>query len=851
MYNNLKVFVQSSFFRFFILWAIAASLGWFLRLTPLWSHVSDDAYQKASVLVVSNLKKNLKMKIDHENPFMTDQQKSRLLKEEINQILRKDGPQARQAIVRVARQIDRKQNKQNNYPYLLASDSYNYFNLTKRIEKTGTISDTIKGSKYLNKWMLAPMGHWEPLNLHPFVGYFLHKIICFFRPGTPLVYSVSFTPLLIMGLSLIPFFIICSILQVGWGASLLGSIYFVLSPVFLKRSAFGWYDNDPYNVLFPLALLAVIFFTLQKKRNLKSALISGLLATFILSLYTYFWHGWMFFVMLVGASAFLIILVNHFSLKEKSQSKNLIAFFATILVGIVIAITLLLGPTEFLTLFNEGWTALKDFIEPQISFWPNLYIAVGELKSSSFSSIIDMTGGPLFFVIAMLGLIENLRRSWIKKDPSLFAIITLFVFLLASIVMSLGAMRFALFCLVPLSILFTLGMQCLFDFIKSLSTSKIPPFFGTFLFVLIFLGLASFSIISSYKRISTTLLNPIYNDTWDAALKKIRKDTPENSIINTWWPPGHFIKATAERRVTFDGATINFPQSYWLSNVFLATDEKEALGILRMLNNSANQAAEYLESLGLTLSDAVTLLKGIASVSRKKAEEKLRPYLSQKQITELLSLTHKDPPPSYILLYNEFIDNNIQLAFVGKWDFKKIEELNKNPKLRRDQMGSSVKDYVKFVWRMAGGQPKFSGILNPIGFSEGRVLFSDGIVIDLSKMQCSVHSDKYGKGVPFSLLYLKENKIMEKKFSDASLSYSALLFQKNASLSCVLMDTDLAHSFLMKLYFFEGKGLKYIRPFYEVKNLTQKTQIYVYEVDWEAFLEDINKVTNLSSGQAN
>ena len=57
------------------------------------------------------------------------------------------------------------------------------------------------------------------------------------------------------------------------------------------------------------------------------------------------------------------------------------------------------------------------------------------------------------------------------------------------------------------------------------------------------------------------LLNPIYNDTWNKVFEKIKNETPENSVINTWWSPGHFIKAMSNRRVTFDGATINFPQS--------------------------------------------------------------------------------------------------------------------------------------------------------------------------------------------------------------------------------------------------------------------------------------------------
>ena len=46
---------------------------------------------------------------------------------------------------------------------------------------------------------------------------------------------------------------------------------------------------------------------------------------------------------------------------------------------------------------------------------------------------------------------------------------------------------------------------------------------------------------------------------------------------------------------------------------------------------------------------------------------------------------------------------------------------------------------------------------------------------------------------------------------------------------------------MVTLYFFDGKGLKYFRPFAKEKDLTRRTQIFVYEVDWTKFTDDIKK----------
>ena len=134
-----------------------------------------------------------------------------------------------------------------------------------------------------------------------------------------------------------------------------------------------------------------------------------------------------------------------------------------------------------------------------------------------------------------------------------------------------GALRFAILLLVPLSIFFLFGLENIIlgieNFFKRQGPLKshkaVPKFFAALLCTL----LTIFPVKGIHQSIQS-ILNPIFNETWEKTLLKVQEISPEESIINAWWPPGHFIKAIAHRRVTFDGATINFPQAYWMANVF-------------------------------------------------------------------------------------------------------------------------------------------------------------------------------------------------------------------------------------------------------------------------------------------
>jgi len=62
---------------------------------------------------------------------------------------------------------------------------------------------------------------------------------------------------------------------------------------------------------------------------------------------------------------------------------------------------------------------------------------------------------------------------------------------------------------------------------------------------------------STSYLIVLTQQTPILSQNWWQALNWIKDNTPDCSVIATYWDPGHFITGIAERPVVFDGASQN------------------------------------------------------------------------------------------------------------------------------------------------------------------------------------------------------------------------------------------------------------------------------------------------------
>ncbi|KKS44746.1 MAG: Oligosaccharyl transferase STT3 subunit [candidate division CPR1 bacterium GW2011_GWA2_42_17] len=869
------------FLIYALVWLTALVIGVYFRLYPILSFAPGNKTEKATVYVLSQIKSNVTKQIHDKYPLVSPETKDTLIKKLFDELLHRERDKIRETIDRLSHDFQFNSSQGTKSPYLLASDSFYYYDLTQNILNSGKISDTIKGSKYLNKRMLAPDGHWEPLNFHPYVGYVIYRALKVFDPEISLMFAISFTPLILTGLSLIPFLFICYLLGCRPLITFVGAVFYLLAPIFIKRSSFGWYDNDPHSCLFSLAILACVFQGLNKLNNLKKAMSWAILTSLLIMVYAFFWQGWVLLYSIIGISGILIIFSHLLLFKKKSlnvkankgegSSRNilknatieagkdrkhflsLLAFWGIICSGSFLAIGVVFGIHEFFNLFIEGWTALKNFLTPQLSPWPDLYISVSELHRASLGSIIELTGGKFFFSTAVFGIIFSFIYAFKTKSINFFfKLIVLAVFLLITIYISLGAQRFIMLALIPLSLTFALGLQGITNIFlwnkgyKHFSKkARIRRRIRNSAYACLMIAIVS-SIMLPMRHVHhsiKSILNPIFNETWEKALVQIDQRTEPDSIINAWWPPGHFIKAVAHRRVTSDGATINFPQAYWMANIFLSQTEEEALGILRMLNNSANRAAEYLQKeLGFKLSVTVHILKAITKLNENQAGLFLAKIISNKDhINHLLQLTHQHPPPSYIFLYNEFVENNLQLPFFGNWDFERIEKINADPNLLKKIPDRHSSEYIKFLWDLVGGPYKYSGSLPLLVRKEDVLLFENEVTVNLKKMDCRVNSDKFGHGIPYSLFYAQENKVIEKKFTEGNLPFSVILYNSDQRFYCLLLDRRLAQSLLVKLYFFEAKGLSYFQPFIKESDLTKRTQIQIYRVNWNKFQEDFKK----------
>ena len=797
-----------------LIWIFCAIAAVYIRLYPLWGHLWSPTNEQATMAVVFNIKKTFLDQLHQQYPQMPFEEADRAASLKLNETLRKDNAQVRLAIEKTNQQIHRQSGSNNDPIYLLEADPFYYYNLTEHITQTGRIADIIKGNKYFNPLMGAPFGYWQPLTIHPYVGFILYKIAHVFDPRFSLMAAVAFTPLLITVFILLGFIWCGKLLNLSAPAMLAGCFYLGMAPIFLKRSALGWYDTDPYNLLFPFIFLGLFIRSIADKAP-RAPLITAIILALVLILYSLFWQGWVFlffmtFICAATAAVFALLIGKDARAAGTQGIMAMTYLTVTFLIG-----TLIYGLGDFLSFFTEGAGELMKFTVKGMNLWPNLFIEVGELKKSSWGELIFDTGGPIFLLGAALGLIY-------AASSARTAIVA--AFLLITVILTFKAGRFTIFTLAPLSIFFALGIDKILV--------RLKPYGKIYGYAVIILLLAM-SWFNANKSIRT-VLTPIYNSVWDEALTAAKNKTPTDSILNTWWPPGHFIKAVSHRKVVFDGASLSEGATgYWMANALLSTNENKARGIVRMLNLSGNRAVEFLTTCGMKTSNAVALLYLILGQTPAEAIKTLTPFLNGDDVRHLLLLTHGGSPHSYVLVYNELVDQNIGLVFVARRDIQKIEAINADPKMLAAVPSPDSPGFIDFLWNLSGGPSKYSEPLTLAGQNEDSLMFSEGLTIKRDMSTVSIDSPYYGKGIPGSIIFRKEGRAIEKELPNANLNYSVLFYEQDGRPVCRLMDKNLADSLIMRMFFFDGEGLQNFRLLKSSSDPTGRTQIKIFEVLWD------------------
>ncbi len=739
------------------------------------------------------------------------------------------------------------------FVYMPDIDPYTYLRYARNLLETGQTGDETKNGVQWDNHMIAPIGTPVDSSIQPYVLAWIHKFVGFFKPSFDLMQSANLFPIIFSALSTIPAFFIGRKLAGNVGG-LFAAVMVAINPAFLSRTTWGHADTDAYNVMFPLFIAWFFLEAIEIKTIWKKISLSAL-AGFAVGVFSYAWGGWWYvfdFLLISAGVYFLYLLISHRqNIKQAMPVLKQILLVALVFVAVAgIFVSLFAGFSDFVNSpFGPiQFTSIK--VAAKESLWPNVYTTVAEMNTASFGQIISSIGGKLLFVIALIGMAIMLLKKDSHGKVDLKYFVLLSAWFLATIYASTKGVRFTLLLVPAFSLAFGTAFGKAYECAnkwgeKGLHISKkiVAPVVIV-VFILLLLGPAK----GWYQSTSNDL--PLVNDAWWSVLTKINQESAPDAIINSWWDFGHHFKYIADRAVTFDGQTQNKPMAHWIGRVLLTSDEKEAVGILRMLDCGSNKALSELDKKINDVSKTVKLLYAIIKLDKNGAEELLKGSgFTSDEAENVVKYTHCSPPEDYFITSDDMVGKAGVWGHFGSWNFDRadmwltrnepksdfVNDAMENNGFSEEQAESIYEELQSITDEEEGNSwiapwPNYASDVVGCEISKGIASCGSGITIDLNKMDATIQTQQ-GELKPESIVYVSGEDVVEKELEGAGSGVSIALIPLPGGNGAIIMQKEIAMSMFNRLYFFRGHGLSYFKPFDSQKQLTSG-MIYAWKVDW-------------------
>jgi asparagine N-glycosylation enzyme membrane subunit Stt3 len=450
-------------------------------------------------------------------------------------------------------------------------------------------------TKYLDDWGHLPI--WDELSYYvgrmdtpadsPLLWYvtaFIYLLVKQF--GISLFIVASYSSAIYGALIVIPAFLLGNELSNKYGG-LMAAIMVGTAPQILIRTFGSSYDTDQFVVLF---ILLTVYLGLRLIKNINITNFSLALLGFTAFMLAWNDFAFTFFIILGFVIIRMLVEIFHRLLNKNRDSSNMQNIFKKHLPSFAILFCLSLG--ILVTGFILNQDPIKGFLDvigfAQSSERWIVNISIAELQPFDILNlqgwIIAMGNfvmGVSFidialFLIFIFAMFFGIYITY-KKDFRLFsAFITI---LLIGVYITTKGIRFTEFSSAFNIILVSVGLGYFVEYM-----SKRDLIFKTFSIGLILC--IALIVINIGQNISQNL-GPDINSNWDSAWNFLKTETPEMSIIGTWWDPGHMIAGIAERRNFADGAhcasckyTIN-DRITDLGKIMATNDENESLRLIR------------------------------------------------------------------------------------------------------------------------------------------------------------------------------------------------------------------------------------------------------------------------------
>jgi len=887
--NNNKL---SMFFKTNAVWIIPLLL--IISLISISTHyrmyssslvVSDDWAENS---VISMYKSQISKNVDINYPTLPKENKDRLVNDQLNEYLLSHREDVDKQISEYSKSLRKhfqyEDENGDSYTYLLAIDPYLWYGYGKNYLECGHTGCAINKDGEYRNLRNGRYGSDRKMPYISYLGILIYKISNLLS-SIPLMQAFFLIPVVLIGLAIIPAFFLGRKLGGNIGGFFAGLIIAINSAL-LSRTPAGFSDTDSANIVFPLFIMWFFIESFYAK-TLKKTLVYSVLGGISFFLYSHFWITTPTYGFLIASSViYLGVLVV---LKIVNSEKFKISALKDVLKDPAIKMFYFLGISLFFLVLSKGLKYITNIVMEPLNFmtlkqvgikslWPNVLTTVAEFNTVSVKEIIFQMGGKILFVIALIGLVLSLvyKHKKTNQKYTLFSILVIVWFIGTTYAFTKGT-RFAILMVPAFAVAFGTGLGLLYNYWSNFTYKefKLHKSISTIIFLLIVMILFISPFQSAYGISKSEV--PSFNDAWSESLKDIKGDAEDGyGYITTWWDFGHWFVANGIR-VTFDGGDQG-ERIHWVGKSFLTSNENESVGIMRMLNCGQENAPHVIECYlsknnwiwkdkvdgqgecdGLVDQEntvkAIDILNNLFVLDKQGANNLLQDNgFTSSQIGEILDLTHCDNLlPQYVIASGDMVGKSGVWAHFGSWDFRramiyqKIKSLPYNEgisvlKEEFNMSDSKASRYYNEINMNDGdhwisGWPTYGSDRGCTQVSENNlkcaISVSNGLIpVDVNLTSHDVSINVKGEVLnPVSFVYAKGNKVIEKKYNNSGMDFSVVLYKKRGSYNLVVSDKSLANSIFTRLFYLEGNGLRYIKPF-DSKTQITGSKILTYKVNW-------------------
>ena len=401
----------------------------------------------------------------------------------------------------------------------------------------------------------------------------------------------------------------------GTTAGLIASLLFAISLPIVIRGSLGWFKSEPLGIFYGLLGL-YLFLSAINSKNKKIIISKIIFGGIIMSFGMSSWGGNQFFIIPIGLFIFalpffnknhkiliwsvplfvtLLLLISSSFERPGTSFVYGISGLALIIPTIFLVISIFVQKisknetkirnnlilllsiiliTSFLLVVSAASNSLDlptfrylNAVNPFLTTTVPIVDSVAEHASPEIGIIFLFHS--IFIIFAGLGIWLILSekpsnsKAFLKNDMKAFVII----FGISGAYVSSTFIRLELFASLALIILTSISLSILFKKFFKIDNSTRKSILLKISFVALILILFSTPLVYPELNWITAIdeppvlltggtSNPPSND-WKDALEWMKNNTPENSVIASWWDYGYWIQSLGERATISDNSTIH------------------------------------------------------------------------------------------------------------------------------------------------------------------------------------------------------------------------------------------------------------------------------------------------------